>query len=321
LIDTFSSIPSLCHVREVRTPLYRIAEFRATVDAARAAPEIIESDEVVLPSPAVAAHIVWKERPATPDGVSAPARSGERLGERARVSPPRRRLHLPILMYHQVAPSNSAEQARTRVTPAMFERQLRYLRECGFASVTLLDWQEMLEGRRPMAERPVIITFDDGYADFAEHAWPILRSNDFGAMLMVVTGRVGGTNSWDQGREGTRLLDWESIARLQKDGVEIGAHSVTHRRMTALTPTEMAREAFESRAAIERCLHAPVLSFAYPFGDEDEVVRHIVGAAGFTYGLSCRPGLSARTDPWLALPRIEVTGFDDLPTFIGKLAP
>ena len=89
--------------------------------------------------------------------------------------------------------------------------------------------------------------------------------------------------------------------------------------MTGLSPADIAREAIGSREEIERRLGGAVSSFAYPYGDEDDVVHHLVGAAGFEYGLTCRPGSAHRRDPWLALPRIEVAGSDDLRAFIAKL--
>jgi hypothetical protein len=89
--------------------------------------------------------------------------------------------------------------------------------------------------------------------------------------------------------------------------------------MTGLSPADIAREALVSREEIERRIGVTVSSFAYPYGDEDDVVRHLVGAAGFEYGLTCRPGSAHRRDSWLALPRIAVSGSDDLRAFIAQL--
>jgi peptidoglycan/xylan/chitin deacetylase (PgdA/CDA1 family) len=149
----------------------------------------------------------------------------------------------------------------------------------------------------------------------------LIKHYRFGALLFVVTGRVGGINTWDSGATDERLLDWSALRRLRDDGVEIGSHSVTHPRLTGVSPSCIAEQGVESRAMLQRELGINARSFAYPWGDEDEVVRHLIGASGYDYGLSCRPGLAARGHDWLALPRVEVTGFDTLSSFIAKLAP
>jgi len=298
IVDELSSVPGLRLVKELRTPLYRIACFQARAGGAPG--EIVETDAVALPLPEVLRRVKWKGG-TPPPAPTAPAQ------------------RLPILMYHRVLPADVAAQDRWRVTALAFERQLRYLRECGFRSVSLDAWRESVEARRALPGRPIVLTFDDGSVDFAQHAWPILRRYGFGAHVMIVSGSVGRWNTWDRGRETQPLLDWSAIARLRDEGVVFGAHSVSHRRMTGLSVGDIAREAIGSREEIERHLGGTVSSFAYPYGDEDDAVRHIVGAAGFQYGLTCRPGAANRSDPWLALPRIEVTGFDDLRTFIAKL--
>jgi hypothetical protein len=70
---------------------------------------------------------------------------------------------------------------------------------------------------------------------------------------------------------------------------------------------------------LQRELQVPIRSIAYPYGDTDAIVEHLIGACGYTFGLSCRPGLSHFNDPLLALPRIEIEGSDRLQDFVKKL--
>ncbi len=306
IIDAFSDTAPLRLIRELRTPLYRIALFEA--GTTNQSPEV-ETVGFELPVPEIAAHIVWS---------NAPRPSGSVARKPGSSAVPTR---LPILMYHHVAPDGAAERKRLRVHPDAFEQQLRYLRECGFTSMTLEDWRDVVEGRNTRPVRPVLLTFDDAYVDFAEYAWPLLRRYGFSASLFVATGSVGGRNIWDSGNADERVLDWSTLRRLRDRGVAIGSHSVTHARLTGLSAADIAREAIESRLALERELDISVRTLAYPYGDEDEVVHHLTAAAGYLHGLTCRPGSATRRDSWLTLPRIEVTGFDDLPGFIAKLAP
>jgi peptidoglycan/xylan/chitin deacetylase (PgdA/CDA1 family) len=224
-------------------------------------------------------------------------------------------------MYHRVAPAGVAVRDRYRVTPARFEEQLRHLRDSGYRSISFDQWRRATVRRRPLPGHVVALTFDDGYLDFRDFAWPLLRRYGFGATVFLVTGSIGRWNSWD-GEDGQQepLLDWEMVRRLQGEGVEFGAHSVSHRPMSLLSPEAIGREALGSRAAIERAIGARVTAFAYPYGDEDPVIQHLVGASGFVYGLTTRPWRARLDESLLILPRLEVCGDDDLSAFSAKLS-
>jgi peptidoglycan/xylan/chitin deacetylase (PgdA/CDA1 family) len=140
--------------------------------------------------------------------------------------------------------------------------------------------------------------------------------------VFLVADLVGHSNRWDRAYgEDLPLLGWDQVRRLAAQGVEFGSHSATHRPMTALVPSEVVRESARSRAALTRELQQPVLALAYPHGDTDPVVQHLVGGCGYLYGLTCTPGRARLGDSPLALPRIEITGFDSLTTFQERLRP
>jgi len=301
--EVFAATPGLRLDKELRTPLYRVQRFDRLADGAEGAPPSIEAVPWRQPAPHVAARFL-------PDG-----------GEVAKGSPQRTDTYeLPILMYHSVAPDGPPALARYRVSPAAFEAQLAYLREAGFRGVTPEEWRRAKQRWEPLPGRAVMLTFDDGYRDFADHAWPLLKRYGFGALVFLPTDHVGGTSRWDAARGGAlELLDWETVRRLRDEGVEFGSHSASHALLAAASPAEVVREAAGSRAALCRELGAPPAAFAYPHGSENQAVQHLVGAAGYTFGFSCRPGRSRLDDPLLALSRIEVVGTDRLETFIAKL--
>lgn len=166
----------------------------------------------------------------------------------------------------------------------------------------------------------MLITFDDGYRDFATYAWPLLRRYGFSALVFLATEGVGGRNHWDPpATAGDALLDWDELRRLRDEGVMFGSHSLTHRRLTGLPPEEVVREAAASRAAIDRELEQTVSAFAYPYGDHDVAIQHLVGACGYEQGFTCQPGRARLHDSPLSQPRIEICGDDDLTAFIAKL--
>jgi glycosyltransferase involved in cell wall biosynthesis/peptidoglycan/xylan/chitin deacetylase (PgdA/CDA1 family)/trans-aconitate methyltransferase len=295
--------PSIRTVVEFETPLYRILLYRdAAVEGP--VPKSIVSDDYVLPREEVAAQIRW-----TPVAAKHTPRKREVESDR-----------LPILMYHRIAESGEPSRDRYRVTPAAFAGQLEFLRDCGFRTISLEEWRRATLAKRPIPGRPIIITFDDGFADFEEQAWPLLERFGFRALVFLVTGSVGRWNEWDNRGTEERLLDWPAIERLHSCGVEFGAHGVTHRRSTGLTPHDLVREAIGSRAAIEEHLGSAIRAFAYPYGDEDEAAQHLVGGCGFSYGLTTRSGSASLRAPLLALPRIEIAGDADLAAFVAGIA-
>ena len=135
-----------------------------------------------------------------------------------------------------------------------------------------------------------------------------------------MTDNVGKSNSWDSvyGEE-IPLLGWDDIRQLQGEGVEFGSHTASHPYLTALSAEGIVREGARSRAILGRKLGKMVKAFAYPYGDVDQVVQHLIGACGYTIGLTYHGELSSYHDPLLALPRLAVFGTDSLQDFIAKL--
>lgn len=110
----------------------------------------------------------------------------------------------------------------------------------------------------------------------------------------------------------------EDLQAVAHKFIEFGSHTVSHRLLTSLSPTEIVREAARSRIILERELETPIRAFAYPHGDCDPVVKHLVGACGYVFGLSCQSGRSSFQDSLLELPRIEIEGTDSLQDIIVK---
>ncbi|WP_341528430.1 trifunctional glycosyltransferase/class I SAM-dependent methyltransferase/polysaccharide deacetylase [Nostoc sp. UHCC 0302] len=299
--ETFAKTHPLQLIKELRTPLYRVQLFQA--GNYNQEPEIIEIPQPTPPPPLAAANILWH------GGSPEIYTNWEVVTDQ-----------LPILMYHRVHPKGCAATSPYRVTPEAFAEQLRYLRDAGFHSITLEQWCRAKTTRIPIPGRAVLITFDDGYQDFSDYAWPLLKQYGFSANVFLVAGAIAGTNHWDSYYdEEVPLLDWQEIRQLQDEGVQFGAHSVTHRHLTSLSVAEIVQEAVRSRSLLHQVLGHTPTAFAYPYGDTDSVVQHLIGACGYTFGLSCKSGLSHFHDSLLALPRIEIVGTDGLPEFIAKL--
>ena len=214
---------------------------------------------------------------------------------------------VPILTYHSLDDSGAV----TSVAPGDFDQHMRILAERGFTGVTLSALLDFWDGQGTLPPRPVVITFDDGFANVLEHAAPRLSDLGFGATIFVVSGRCGQTNDWsDQGPDAPRLplLSWSELGQMAAAGFEFGAHSVTHRPLTKIPQSEAAREIVESKAAIEDRLGQAVQTFAYPFGLFNRHVCDVV-SAHFRAACSARLGKAQPTQNRHLLPRLDVYYF------------
>jgi glycosyltransferase involved in cell wall biosynthesis/peptidoglycan/xylan/chitin deacetylase (PgdA/CDA1 family) len=213
---------------------------------------------------------------------------------------------LPVLLYHHVGPAETAPDPSISVSPAAFERHLRWLRRAGFNSITPQQWLGWRKHARPLPPRPIIITLDDGYADLATFAFPLLEKYGFSAVTFIVTSQLGGSNEWDRplGVRCVRLLDADDLRLWSRRGITFGSHTHTHPRLTSLTDAALADELSMSRETLQGVLGAETDCFAYPFGDTDERVRR-AAANHYSIAFGTDEGMnSLRTDPH-HLNRIE----------------
>ncbi len=283
---------------EIVTPMYRVQRYRRTSRLrAKLAPAARTTHADADPdlSPDVRAHFL-------PDG-GTPSRTNDA---------DRPALSAPVLMYHRVAPDGADHMRRWRVTPDEFEEQLAFLRESGFTSVSLDEWRDATMLGRPLPEQPVILTFDDGYDDFAEHAAPALERHGFRATNFLVSGLIGQANAWDRFRgDAIPLMDWDAIADLEARGFAFGAHTRTHQPLTWLPPTAAYDEIARSFTDLAERLRQPPVAFAYPYGDLSQGVRGLTGLAGAHLAVTCEDRIATDRDDPLLVPRIEVRGDGD----------
>lgn len=215
---------------------------------------------------------------------------------------------IPILLYHGVSASAAPGLQPWVMAPETFEAHLDLLTERGCHTLTVSALVQAIAAGDELPERTVVVTFDDGWADFATEAWPRLRERSLAATLYVVSSAVGGRAEWvaDLGEPCPSMLTWDELRRLEEEGCEIGAHSRTHPELDTLPRADLDREVSLSRGELSRHLARPVRSFAYPHGYHDRRVRDAVQAAGFHSACAVREGLSSRDDDPFALARVTL---------------
>jgi len=216
-----------------------------------------------------------------------------------------------VLMYHSVQPY-TADPYLVTVSPPRFAQQMRWLHRRGRRGTSV---RELLAARAAgRGQHLVGLTFDDGYADFAEHALPVLRRYGFSATVFAIAGRLGGANDWDPDGPRKALLDADGLRQLAGAGIEIGSHGLRHQRLPA-AHGELAGEIEGSRSILQEVTGQPVTGFCYPYGDIDAWVVAHVRAAGYDYGCAIRPSAYAGRH---ALPRSYVGEADTAPRLWAK---
>ncbi|MFN2479368.1 MAG: polysaccharide deacetylase family protein [Pseudonocardiaceae bacterium] len=186
-----------------------------------------------------------------------------------------------VLMYHSVAPYDHDPHLVT-VRPQRFEQQMRWLHRRGLRATSM---RELLAARRHGTGRGLVgLTFDDGYADFREHALPVLARFGFTATVFVIADLLGGANYWDQPGPRKTLMTAEEIRHIAACGMEIGSHSRRHVSLTSITSADLTNEVSRSRTILQEVSGQEVSGFCYPYGHVDEPAVNAVRAAGYHYG-------------------------------------
>jgi peptidoglycan/xylan/chitin deacetylase (PgdA/CDA1 family)/SAM-dependent methyltransferase len=288
----FAEVPTLALERSLRTELYRVDRFVRRQPTADLAEPLVETRPIEAEiEHEVARYIVW-------GGASA---------RRTELAGTERHQRIPVLAYHRVADAGPAALARWRVGVDAFAAQMSWLRRQGYHSIGSAELAWFLERRHPFVGRPVMITFDDGYQDFADAAWPILRRHDLRAEVFIVTDAVGSAAEWDRHLgEPAELMDAATLTRLAAEGVSFGSHLASHRDARGLTTHELAEELTRSRAMLAHWQARPVASFAAPYGQIDARLCMLAKECGFCVGFSTEFGAAALTSDPLKLPRFEV---------------
>lgn len=209
-----------------------------------------------------------------------------------------------VLMYHSVIPYDQDPYLVT-VRPTRLERQFWWLRDRGLRGVSV---SELLSARDAGRARGLVgLSFDDGYADFAEYVVPALRRHGFTATVYVIAGHLGGDNHWDQDGPRKQLMTADQVAQVAEDGVEIGSHGLHHVSLPGLPAEALVAETVRSRRILREISGQPVTGFCYPYGDLSPTAVAGVRAAGYDHGCAIwRSELSGR----LALPRTYVGDVD-----------
>ena len=213
---------------------------------------------------------------------------------------------LRILTYHRIGPPRQGEFEKLTVPAPRFVRQVRLLRRlgCGFCGPDIVP--AFVAGKTAPPRRPVILTFDDGFAELYDHVFPVLAERGIPAVVYATSDRE--TAEWVdwEGRAAPPLLARSQLNEMAASGVTIGSHSRTHRRLTKCSPAELRDEVEGSKKSLEDALGREVRHFCYPFGAYNETVVEAVRSAGYVTACTTKKGAAEVGADALRLPRLTV---------------
>ncbi len=213
-----------------------------------------------------------------------------------------------VLMYHSIGTTpGPVQNPGLYVSPRMFRFQMWYLRIAGFRVVPLRDIMAFVAGDH-RDENLVSLTFDDGYRNFLENAYPVLRAHGYPSTIFIISNLVGKENTWvhRSPRFRERLLEWDDIRHLSRNGVDFGSHTRTHPSLVDLAPLDLDDEVKESKRLIEERVQSSVDFFCYPYGEYDEKVLAAVRKAGYLGAVTTKRGYVYRGGSPFEIHRVPI---------------
>jgi glycosyltransferase involved in cell wall biosynthesis/peptidoglycan/xylan/chitin deacetylase (PgdA/CDA1 family) len=217
-----------------------------------------------------------------------------------------------VLGYHALQDLSDDPVLRSYgLSPQRLAAQLALMQRLGWTFIDLDHLLDALEGRRHLPSRALLVTFDDAYEDL-RLGMATLEAAGAPVMVFAVSGRVGGTNVWDQalGATGLPLLDAAGLREVAAKGAEIGSHTATHRPLDGLDDDALDEELCDSAGALQALGLPRPRALSYPHGRHDMSVVAAARRAGYRLAFGVTPGAVRRHSPRWALPRVEVMASD-----------
>jgi len=219
-----------------------------------------------------------------------------------------RRIRAPILMYHRVSqlpPDADVYRVDLTVVPEMFRAHMQYLRDQGYHTISLYELNDALLRGTPLPSQPVVLTFDDGYADHYVTVFPVLQELGFTGTFFIITGRADANDP--------EYMNWTQIREMADAGMSMEPHTKSHLNLTGRDSDFLVYEilgSFESIAT--NTGHVPRM-FAYPGGDYDDSTLSLLKSLLCWRAVTTERGALHTTDNYLEMPRVRVSGDTGVP--------
>lgn len=207
---------------------------------------------------------------------------------------------LPILMYHSV--DTNDKMTKLFISPGSFERQMKFLHNNNYNVIGLEEAAEYIKNRRRPPSKTIAITFDDGYYNNYEYAYPVLKRYGLPATLFVIVDKIG-QPGW---------VGWKELKEMSDSGIiTIGSHTNTHPWLTGLSMEGIKKEFDVSKKILEKNLGKKVDLLCYPMGEYDRRAEDIANRSGYTCAVATNPGKSSSVRDIYAMGRVKISDSSD----------
>lgn len=240
----------------------------------------------------------------------------QRLGQKIKDPPLRARvletdLAIPVLMYHHID-EFWQEKPGVITSPTVFREHIQTLSEAAYQAVHFSDLEAFTKKQTPLPEKPIIITFDDGYESNYTLAYPILKEFDYKATINI----IGATTCLTPGDY--PHFSWQEAKKMQDTGIiELGSHTWDMHDNGLVKQAAETMDAFMDRLALDtsQCQQAfkehqldKARVFSYPYGKYSPATQRSIEEAGYLYQLTIKPGLITKDTKSNEIPRLTVSG-------------
>ncbi|SHK45493.1 Peptidoglycan/xylan/chitin deacetylase, PgdA/CDA1 family [Selenomonas ruminantium] len=204
---------------------------------------------------------------------------------------------VPVLNYHQI---NDRDENALTVHTDQFEAQMKYLVDNGYHVITPQEMIDAWDNDTPLPEKPVIITFDDGYADNYRNAFPILQKYQLKGTIFLISDYVSTYPNY---------LTWTQINEMQDSGlIDFESHTLSHEQLDSTSPEETWNQLAGSKKALEWHLGKEIKFLAYPCGSYDNELQQLVKKAGYQGAFTVNYGLADKGENHYILDRVPIFG-------------
>lgn len=212
---------------------------------------------------------------------------------------------LPILMYHKIGDDKDNDAV---IREDLFRQQMHYLKEHGYHPITMEELYDYVVNNKPVPEKPVVLTFDDGYADTYTVVYPLLKELGFPATVFVNPGDVG-----------TRLT-WEQLKDMKDHGMTISNHGYLHKEMGEMTEEQQRDNMEKGQEGLAQHLDLGDNKwFCFPYGSMNQTSEKLAKEEGFKLALSMKSGWAHAGDDPFNLKRVWIGNAVDLKHFEERL--
>ncbi len=214
---------------------------------------------------------------------------------------------VPIFMYHYIRDYTDANDPigeNLSVSPKKFEAQIAWLKSHNYQTV----FPMFFKNPEALSAKPIILTFDDGYQDAFDNAFPILQKYDLRGMFYLIVNKVNTPG----------YLTWDEILTMQRAGMVFGSHTLTHPNLQNMSPSDLQKELGGSENILEQKLGTKITDFCYPSGKYDAAAQSELSKDGYQTAVTTAPGLANMQDNPLLLKRWRIMENTNIASLLEK---